>query len=333
MNHDPSITVVIRSSGERTEAICQELVRAQGITDNQITIVRETPFANALRASYRAGMACGTAWTLCLDADVLLLPGSITRMTGTMERQHPSVFEIQGQILDKLFGGPRDGGIHLYRTSMLERGLECIPPEPSAVRPEFRTLEAMENHGFHWRRINYLTGTHAFEQYYRDIFRTCFVHARKHPEYAEIFTSYWPQQSLSDPDFQIALEGYAQGIRHQGDLSIDSKGDAYRDAFERLLVSEKPPLAADALSTIDVQQLVDRWVVPAVFRRHFRDDLLFHGPVRSRLNRMRTQVGKKVSALGIAKVLLYALGRGIEEVGIWLRGAADPYVTSHPENE
>lgn len=221
------VSVIIRSVGERTEFLCKELVLAQGILGENITVIRKTPFTLALRASYEAGIALNRPWTLCLDADVLLLSDSIHQMISLAEQQDSSIFEIQCLVLDKFFGGPREAGNHLYRTSLLNQALKFIPQEQNNIRPEHYTLEAMKIQGFPWKGINYLTGIHDFEQYYVDIFRKCFVQAHKHQEYAEIFISYWPQQVIMDFDYKIALKGFIDGIDFEGDVHIDTHQEIY----------------------------------------------------------------------------------------------------------
>jgi hypothetical protein len=330
---DSRVSVIVRSSGERTEALCQELVRAQGVQEKQTALIREAPFARALRASYEAGIRLGRPWTLCLDADVLLLPGAIRRAVELAERQDPSVFEIQCKMLDKFFGGPRDGGIHMYRTALLARAMECVPADHDNIRPELQTLEAMRRQGFPWRRTNSLIGVHGFEQYYRDVFRTCFVQARKHQEYAGLFIAYWREQRAADSDFRVALEGYAEGIRHEGKAGIDSQQDIYRRLFDQLQITEKPALAARDLSGSNISEVVDGWVVPPVYHKYFRDDMIFQGSAHSMLRRLRAQLGAKTRALGVARFLLYVLGRAFEEVGIWARGVSDPYARSELDEE
>jgi hypothetical protein len=326
-------SVIVRSSAERTEGLCLQLIRDQGVEPAQTVVIREAPFARAVRASYEAGIELGRDWTVCVDADMLLIQGSISRILDAAERQTERVFEIQGKILDKFFGGPRDGGIHAYRTSLLPLAIKSIPPSKNTVRPEFETLGSMTERGYFWRRIDALAGLHGFEQYYRDIFRTCFMHARKHQEFAGLFMSYWQEKRAADPDFQIALEGYARALRSTTSVGIDSQAIFYKEAFEELGVPEKEPLQPDSWSASQLTAFVEQWVVPASCRRYLPDDMMFQGPLASRLRRAWAQLRGKYGAFGAPRLAIYALGRILEEGGIRLRALAEPYERPRPHNE
>ena len=230
MNLGDRVGVVIRSSGERTETLCRELALAQGIGEDQIAIVREAPFPRALRASYEMGIQLGRPWTLCLDADVLLLPGAIADMVTLADRQASSLFEFAGQVLDKFFGGSRGAGHRLYRTALLSEGVECIPLGHNPIRPEWHTIEVMRSRGHPWRHMTYLAGLHDFEQYNRDIFRQCFAYAHKHQKFTELFLSYWRAERSADQDYEVALREFIAGLQFEGELVIDSRHEIIREA-------------------------------------------------------------------------------------------------------
>ncbi|MFQ5575287.1 MAG: hypothetical protein ACE5E0_06670, partial [Terriglobia bacterium] len=120
------VTVVIRSVGERTEAECRNLI-AQQVPQENIVIVSNAPFSATLADSYRAGIERGLAWTLCVDADVLLRRHAVSEMLNVACDLPAEACEVQGLMLDKFMGGPRTGGTKLYRTSLLSRALELIP--------------------------------------------------------------------------------------------------------------------------------------------------------------------------------------------------------------
>ena len=306
----PGAAVVVRSVGERTEALCSELVSAQGIAEGHIAVIREAPFARALQASYEAGIRMGCEWTLCVDADVLLFSDAIPRMLRLAQRQKPSVFELNWRVLDKFFGGPRPAGLHLYRTALLVEALRCIPQE-HAIRPESSVFEAMQDQGFPWLQMKDTLGLHGFEQYYRDIFRTCFVHAHKHPQYAELFLSHWRAGRTKDRDYDVALKGFLAGIEYDGEVVIDSQNEIILRGFERLQIAEKPPLRPGELSGSDVGQLVSAWKVPADFYKYYRR------PVGQALS-------LRFKELGLLKLLPFAVGSALERTGVWLRTLARP---------
>jgi hypothetical protein len=310
-----SICVIIRSAGERTEQLCKELVLEQGIPEKDIRLVNEVPFTRAVQKSYQVGIEMGCRWTLCLDADVLLLPGSIRDMVKLAEQQESSLFEIQCLVIDKFMGGPREAGNHLYRTSLLEKALPLIPVDENIIRPETHTLNAMSSLGFPRKRINYLAGIHDFEQYYRDIFRKCFIQAHKHQDYAEIFLTYWPQQSASDADFQVAIKGFAEGIQYQGGVRIDIHQEVYQQRFTALRITEKQELNPGSLQFSDIQALAESWQVPAVYRKYFHYGLIKPGQKNSYLKKLNKRLPEITKELGMFKLPGYLIGAGIEKLG------------------
>ena len=92
---DNTVTVVIRSVGERTENLCREIIAAQ-IAHQNIFLVREKPFACAVQRTFQIGIEQGRPWTLAVDADTLLLPGVIQYLCEYAETQDANLFKAQG---------------------------------------------------------------------------------------------------------------------------------------------------------------------------------------------------------------------------------------------
>jgi hypothetical protein len=322
-------SIIIRSAGERTLSLCKELVLAQGIMEENIAVIKQIPFSRALLASYEAGIALNRPWTLCLDADVLLLPNSIHEMISIAERQGSSVFEIRGLILDKFFGGPRQGGIHLYRTSLLSQAVKFIPQEQEQIRPEQFTLDAMKARGFSWKRVDYLSGIHDFEQYYADIFRKCFAQAHKHLEYAEIFLSYWPQRGIDDMDYKVAMRGLLAGLDYQGEVRIDIQQEIYRERFESLDIAEKLDLPSGYYSLLDIEHLVRDWTEPPVYHKYFQFEMIAHANEKPKHSIRKKNLAEKRKNLGPIKYLLYLLGWGVERAGEQIKKLVDELEEIH----
>ena len=252
-----NVTVIIRSVGERTESLCRSLV-SQQVPEDSIAVVREAPFSAALVESFQVGIKRGLPWTLCLDADILLRPDAIEDLLHAAQGIEDNVCEIQGLVLDKFFGGPRVGGPHLYRTSLLPRVLDLIPKAGCDLRPETYALEQMKGLGNPWRQIPIVLGLHDFEQYYRDIFRKSFVQAHKHPDFTHLFVKYWRRMAVKDNDYQVALWGLAAGIAQVNDVRIDVR-QTLSDAAECLSRhgwEEKPCISEDELSAERIERII-----------------------------------------------------------------------------
>ena len=269
-----STTIIIRSVGERTEALCKKLLLEQGVNKNAIYIINETPFSKAMRVGFEIGLAENRPWTFCVDADLLLRPGSVLKMIQHAEKQSFNVCEIQGFVIDKYFGGARKGGVHLYRTSLLEKVITEIPSEGVNIRPETHALNAMQKKGYPWHTVEVLVGLHDFEQSYEDVFRKCFVQAHKHLNYSEFFIPFWRSQSLLDKDYQIALAGFGEGIKHFGDVRIDKKAKYFLDSMHNLELSPKNDLEIDDWTLSRVESIISNWKEPSEYLKYFPTGML-----------------------------------------------------------
>ncbi|MBK1645096.1 hypothetical protein CKO25_10615 [Thiocapsa imhoffii] len=315
-----TITVIIRSVGERTESVCRQLILDQGIEENAIFVIREAPFSQAMRVGFQIGLAQGRPWTFCVDADLLLRPGSILRMVELAEEQPENVCEIQGYILDKFFGGPRIGGIHLYRTALLERVLAAIPAEGVDIRPEYHTLQAMKAAGFPWVLVPELVGLHDFEQSYRDIYRKCFVQAHKHAHFTDLFLSIWRASAAADDDYRVALAGFARGIEHHGAVRIDARSEPFRVSLDAFGIDEKAAIAPADWSLDQVERIIVSWSDPEMYRNKFPTRMgLVPPPPRpvapvqpaTRLARLRRRLGTQ----GLGRTVPYAFGWLLQRIG------------------
>lgn len=316
------VTIIIRSAGERTEQLCRELILAQGIPPTDVIIVRESPFSAAMRTSFKIGIERGRPWTLCNDADVLLRPGAIEHIVRLAEEQEENVCEIQGYILDKLFGGPRHGGIHLYRTSLLPKVLASIPAEGVDVRPEYHTLKAMQSQGHPFVIAPYLVGLHDFEQYYADIFRKCLVHAHKHHYLLEMFLTFWREQAPVDKDYYVALQGLGQGIAHCGEVLIDIEQEVYREGFARLGIEEKGAIPIDEYPPAAIEALIAGWQQPEPYRRFYPTEMGLAALPGVEALPLRKKLAQRLKEWGVLRTALYGLGWTLSRIGNVLQAKA-----------
>lgn len=307
------VFVIIRSVGERSEYLCQDLISEQ-VPEENIAIVRnKTPFSAALTESYRIGIEMDFKWTLCVDADVLLRPGAIAKLLYFAEQQDEKVCGLQGYILDKFFGGPRCAGNHLYRTSYLEKILKIVPTKGEPIRPESVILETMVEEGYPWKIVPYLIGLHDFEQYYRDIYRKCFVHSHKHQAFIELFLSHWRDKASTDIDYQVAVKGFANGIEHYGQVLIDTEQKIYQEGFSRLGLEEKEKLSV-GLSLRDIEAIISNWVEPEIYQIKYPTKMGLSGS-EERLLPTRDWFIKRSQQLGLVKIIPYAIGWLFTRIG------------------
>lgn len=221
------MSCVVRSIDERSALVCRHLLSLDTDTDiNSIRQVGGEAFPETLAQSLRAGLEAGREWTLCVDADVLPFPGAVAVLLESAQNTDETTAEVQGLVFDRLFGGWRPAGIHLYRTAHLPLALELIDQIKTEMRPETALLDKMEEQGLPWRQTGLAFGLHDFEQYAQDLYRKCFVHAWKHVHLLPRMLEYW-RMRRNDDDFEAALQGLAAGIAHEGRIQLDRNASCF----------------------------------------------------------------------------------------------------------
>lgn len=235
------VALIVRECGERTANAC--VARMQHLFPGQeIHRVGARPFSATLRLSLEKGLATGCTWTLCIDADVLILP-ELEALLVEADEAPPEVFELQGLVYDKLMNAPRAAGNHLYRTALIERSLPLIPTG-DILRPETAMIEAMAKQGFPSHQSNALVGVHDFEQSWRDLYTKACLHGHKHLCLLPLCRPLWQMLAPIDADFRVALAALDTAHKRDGfpAISRDYGADEAVAATARLGLTEKPPL-------------------------------------------------------------------------------------------
>ncbi|MCC5943258.1 MAG: hypothetical protein JJU37_17070 [Balneolaceae bacterium] len=263
--------IIIRSSNERTENLCKKLILEQGIHNSEIFVIHEIPFSQSLLKSFEIGIESGKKWTFCVDADVLLRPNSIDKMIRHANSQSQNVCQVQGYMLDKFFGGVRKGGVHLYRTALLNKVIDKVPVEGTDIRPESFTLRLMEDEGYPSRVVPYVVGLHDFEQYYFDIYRKAFVQVEKHLSRAELLITIWKQFAEQDHDYCVALKGFADSLTNDRDVFINSELPLYTELFDNSGIKEKSELDINSYDDAKIEKIITEWNCLDIYHSYFPD--------------------------------------------------------------
>ena len=214
------VTIVVRHTDERTLDYCLQHLKKQ-VPENSLFCICETPFSRAVKKTFEIGIDCNKKWTLAIDADILVTKDCIEVLISVAESLEDYFFEIQGRILDKLYGVPRGGGPHLYRTEHLKKAIKFIPKEGTSLRPESDTYDKMAENGYHFYFGKEIYGLHDYEQFYKDLYRKGFLHAKKHWRYLAHFEKYWNSNKHKDNDFLVALFGFQQAQKFKETVFVD----------------------------------------------------------------------------------------------------------------
>lgn len=241
------IRIIVRTCGERTTQKCVELCEKQGTTE----IIEAVPFGESLRKSYKTAMNYPSKWVCMIDADVLLLPGTlqaaITELNNADAIGKHTYFCLDGFCQDKIMMKRRRAGIHIYRTNLLEQAYKHI--DDLQLKPESHVRKSMALEGFPTYSKSSITfGLHDYEQFYADIWRKSVCQTQKLPKRAIIAAPTWKILSTrtgakKDDDFLVIYEAHKYGIKYNPQIVIDKNVD-YDAAVNlaRLNITEKKAL-------------------------------------------------------------------------------------------
>jgi predicted nucleic acid-binding protein len=238
-----SIIVTVRTSDERTEQACIQSVLDEGVSGNQIHIIKETPFKKALEMCFKKAFESDAKWLLTLDADMILIPGVIKNLIIEAEKMPDHFIQIQARILDKFYGEVRGGGPRIYRVKHLGNALRVSQSLKDDIRPETNIIKVMGRRGYHSRYISPCIALHDFEQYFTDIYRKACVHAVKHMSKLPIILEQAVKYKVADADYQVILKGIYDSLSKGMDVKIDN----------RIYIDE----AKEALSTLKLEEKTD----------------------------------------------------------------------------
>jgi hypothetical protein len=251
------VSVVIRSTGERTLELCRQLVCEQVQAEN-VFVINEYPFEKAAQRSYEIGIELGRPWTLFLDADTLLRRNAVQTLRKWALEAGDRALYVQGSILDKIFGSPRRAGPYFHRTSLLPLKLGYIPTEGLSLRPETDAAMKLAAQGYPHSLYDDIVAVHDFEQYYRDIYRKAFIHAHKHLEYIPKLELLWRRLAAHDPDYQVCLSGLRDARVFNGVVSLDVRRfpRELSDIVGLQEFQEKRDLCGETIVKWDVDEMI-----------------------------------------------------------------------------
>lgn len=251
-----NISIVVRECGERTaDAAVGLLAELAGATNVHRVCAR--PFHATLRHSLELGLQLGREWTLCIDADVLVLP-ELTQFVVEARQLPGQTFGAQALIRDKLIPTDRPAGNHLYRTELIPTALPLIPVRDS-LRPESDMIRKMTARGHRYHQSTRVVGLHDFEQAFADLYKKAFLHGHKHDYLIPLFRPIWETLSRKDDDFRVALAAldHARRCGEHPEISRDFRDGESQAVIDSLGLQPKPPLAPLCLADVVELQRID----------------------------------------------------------------------------
>lgn len=253
------INVVIRSVGERTVELTRDSILRQGISSENIKIIQITPFEYALKEMMLISLNSNKPLTLALDADVVLSANSIEKLLDYWNKNKSNTFTLQGKLHDKVFGEYRSVGHRLYKTDVFDEAIRIIPKPGERLRPETALIEMLNRRGLRSVTVNKVFGLHGHEQYFRDIYRTAFVHGKKHSSRKKYIIERCLENVERDPDFRVILYGFIDGLTSPSEINLDASWYTQKaqNTLNNLSLVERKKIAASDLSNLhyEIQEL------------------------------------------------------------------------------
>lgn len=309
----PPLLVIVRSAGERTRDVALHLIKAQLPTDAVAMIVEGRPFEATLRQSMSEGVRLGAEWTVMIDADVLLMPGAIEALRRRAAVAPARVCMLQGRVFDMITANYRIAGNRVYRTSRLPILMSLIPPAGSAIRPESAMLAAAAARGLASRFVPDIVGLHDFEQFYVDLYRKAFVHARKHRDWLPELMIRFRRASASSPEAAVMLRAIEDSVGWAGAVSIDA------GMYEQLSASALKDLGIEERSSapesFSSSVLAPGWMGQMLPLTPPRDAAVFDAsPADRRADLLRS--------MGWPRYVMYLFGAALSFLGARLKSAS-----------
>jgi len=313
------IIIVIRSSGERTACVAKQYLENAQLPLYEIIV---SPFSKAVKRTLQLGLEKNADWVLSIDADVLIKKDGIKGILNYTQNADDDIFEIQGLVLDKFFPIKRPAGNHLFRVKYAQEAIELIPEEGTSLRPESDMMKAMVSKGYAIQQSSVLVGLHDYEQYFKDIYRKCFLQAKKHHWIVHEVENYWTEMAKDDKDFEVALLALRSGKTYGGKIKVDKDFlmDEIEDVFSVRKISEKRQL-----TTTEIEQIVfenelikyknsnySRYLQRKMFPKESWDKLTFKSEENHKkrfYNKVLFKIGKSIEKIGFNIKMLSGLHR------------------------
>ncbi len=228
------LQVIILATGERTAEVAEFLAKKE--TENVVVINDERPFAEKLKEGFAYN---NNKWAIMSNGDLLIKPGAIKSLYEYAEKHEDEIFAAYG-IIDCKFLGKRYASPKIYKTSFFPALKEAVK---DTIRPEASAIGGLKKDGKKLHEINLLTAIHDYEQYYADIYIKGYVFGVKFYEHVMKYRfGLWEQQKRHDPDIQVVIKGFEDGVKHKGELKIDRAFFDKAKILSNLKIEEKKPI-------------------------------------------------------------------------------------------
>lgn len=212
MNND--VIIIVRTCGERSLTNCVD--KCNNIT-NDVHVVREEPFYNAVIKTFEISSKSNKKFLLTLDADVRPYDGSILKVLDYCKNKN--FFRITNKVNDKFIGDGIYCGNNLinnkYSSQFHEHILKNKPSNSN--KPESSSMNFFcSKYGLSELLSNVTIGSHMEDQYYHTIYnsirnRIIKSNDTNRKKYLKNFESF-VKDNPNDYEYKVALIAAKDGL-------------------------------------------------------------------------------------------------------------------------
>lgn len=255
-----AMAFVVRTVGERTENLCNELIVRYKNQNEPMFTVRRPTHVDAIQETLELAADQPGGWIVAVDADMLLYPGALNQMRTELNSVHENASVVHFAVSDKFYR-MRRWGVTAYRQCAAAEGaivLSDIRKNPS-LKIERALIRKLQEAG---RIIDFSktdVALHDFYQYYSDLYRKAYLNAVRNPAITKRAEKVWKRVATSDPDYIVILKGTHDAVDGSVRLSNsvrDFEPTRLKEIVESLGLEEKSPLTSAVFGKWDLEALV-----------------------------------------------------------------------------
>lgn len=253
---DKLFSICLRDCGQRTTGQCKSIILQLGVNKENLLTFNDIPFQNPSDNFLQKSFDHECAWTVILEADLLLFKPSISKLVEVIEKvdSHESgIFSLR--VFDKFIGVPVHKSNYILRTKEARAAYLAHQKSLNSKLTAWQavTQELMGKGAKNFHIIKDIIGIKGTEQYYWDIYRNCFHYGSRYLQHATELLSFYRKYCLVDSDFKIALKGFVDGV-----YTDSAKPDKRHliPFMKNYKLQEKPPIPSQPIW--DAEKLLTR---------------------------------------------------------------------------
>ena len=251
------LTIVIRAAGERTQALCTQIILNQLPAPAQLSVIQESPFSSAVAKTFQIGIKSGRPWLIAIDADIIPLDDAVTRIREICGKMAPNAFVATPLFLCKAVGGLATRGLHCYNAKYIQEAYGLIDTLDDDLRPESRIHDAMSARGYTRECYAKILGLHEYEQFFKHIYLKAMLRSRK-DEFREQIRQQLESRAPTDPDARVALWGFedaASSVSQPIEYDWNSNYPRFEERMSTMGWSEKSPIDCGELEGFALEHI------------------------------------------------------------------------------